>query len=623
MICRLSGLPAAVQHIALALLAPLLLGGCGGGDALEGRAALQAREAKLVSAIAASPRDAALQTQLGGVRLALDNGLGAEAALRQAVILGASAEHLRPPLARAVLIQGETVRALAVLDEGPVHPDAAGEAGHVAGIIHLALGNMDAARDAFDIAVRAMPRDSRLWVDVGRFRDANADTAGARDAADYAIELDPDNAAALALKANLVRVQEGLAAALPFYEQALAKDPDNVAALLDHAATLGDLGQYRAMLVQVRAAASLAPGSPRPYVLQAVVAARAGDYVLARSLLQRTRGALDDEPMVILLSAIVELQLDGAAVAADHADRLVAMQPYNFTARRLLAAANWASGDRDGAALALAPIVARTDADSWSLLLAARVAAEQGEPDQAQDYFRRAASLQRGNAAAFAEVDGYGLRSAQADATPLDPAAVIPAIRAAMNRGEGAAALARAERLLAVNRGVADAQILYGDAALAAEDWAAAVRAFRDARALDAGVRTALRLVHAQQRAGDRAGAAATILALQQEGEAGIAVDRLSARLAMDLGQWPRAAAYLNRVRLRVGNRDVAVLRDLARAHAAMGNRSQADRLARLAVELQPLNRELLLLWAEQRAALGAAEDATALRDRAVAGMTF
>src|SRR3546814_3737447 len=45
--------------------------------------------------------------------------------------------------------------------------------------------------------VRERPRDSALWVDIARFRDANADTLGARDAVDYAIELDGKNSAAL------------------------------------------------------------------------------------------------------------------------------------------------------------------------------------------------------------------------------------------------------------------------------------------------------------------------------------------------------------------------------------------------------------------------------------------
>src|SRR3546814_6195061 len=79
----------------------------------------------------------------------------------------------------------------------------------------------------------------------------------------------------------------------------------------------------------------------------------------------------------MLLGAVVELELGGQALSASWSERLVEAQPHNFTARRLLAAANWADAGSEGAAEALAPIVARADADSWSLLLAARVRSEE------------------------------------------------------------------------------------------------------------------------------------------------------------------------------------------------------------------------------------------------------
>lgn len=607
-----------IPRLALGVLGgALMLAGCGRQEVPSARAEALAQEAALVASIADAPGDGKLVAQLGELQLELGNAVGAEASFRRAVELGEPADRLRPLAARAVMLQGENGRALALLEGGSVHPDVAGEAGHVAGLLYLANGNIDAARNGFDQAIRSRPRDSSLWVDVARFRDANADAAGARDAVDFAIELDPENAAALAVKANLVRFQDGLAAAVPWYEKALAIDPDNVGALLDFAATLGDLGQYRAMLKHVRHAARLDPKSPRPYFLQAVLAARAGDYLLARSLLQRTRGRLDSEPALLLLSAIVELELDGAAVAADLADQLLVMQPQNMTARRILAAASWASGDRDGAAEALGPIVGRADADSWSLNLAARVAAEQGDDAQAAQYLRRAASLTRGDAAPFAEDDRFGIVAGKADAAPLDPAVVIPAIRADMARGDHSRAMGRAARLLEANRGVPDAQLLFGDTAMAAQQWRVAIRAFRDARALDAGARTALRLANAQHLAGDPAGAAATILSLQGAQGASIVSDRLSGHLAMDLRQWGEALAWFEGVRRRLGNRDVVMLREMARAYAATGDRATADVLAMQAVRLQPLNRDLLLLWAEQRQALEDKQGAADLRARA------
>ncbi|NJS15140.1 MAG: hypothetical protein HC788_11635, partial [Sphingopyxis sp.] len=96
-----------------------------------------------------------------------------------------------------------------------------------------------------------------------------------------------------------------------------------------------------------------------------------------------------------------------------------------------------------------------------------------------------------------------------------------------------------------------------------------------------------------------------------------LVADRLSGHLATDMRRWGDAIGYFERVRRTTGNRDVVVLRELARAYAATGDKARADALAGLAVRLQPLNRELLLLWADQRAALGAKEDAAALRDKA------
>src|SRR3546814_16031851 len=89
---------------------------------------------------------------------------------------------------------------------------------------------------------------------------------------------------------NLFRDQQGLTAALGWYDRALAADPGNTGALIDQAATLGDLGRYRDMLVALRKAAAIVPGDPRLYYLQAVLAARAGHSTLPRSLVPRPRG---------------------------------------------------------------------------------------------------------------------------------------------------------------------------------------------------------------------------------------------------------------------------------------------------------------------------------------------
>jgi len=600
-----------------ALLVAAPLAGCGDAGSDAPRAALAERRAELQEAIADNPQAIAERVELARVAIRLGDGVGAEAAVNGALAAGGKEAALRPLLARAFAMQGEGQRALETIDGGEIIPEMIGEAAWVAGDVHLSNGDLDAARDAYDRAVRELPRNSALWVDVARFRGASADTAGARDAVDYAIELDKANSAALAYKANLIRTAEGLKASLPWYDRALVADPDNADALIDQAATLGDLGRYRDMLVALRRAATVVPGEPRIYYLQAALAARADNYRLARSLLQRTRGAIDGEPRFMLLSAVVELALGGEAVAATWADRLLVEQPYNFTARRILAAANWADGDADGAIEALLPIVDRPDADSWSLLLAARAASELGRRGEAADYLARAATLTRGEAVPFAANYDYGLLSRSADGEPLNPALAIPAIAADITNGNGARAIARAARLREANRGVADAHLLLGDAAMAAGQFDVAVQAYRTARDLDAGERTTLRLANALFRAGDAAGSGAAILALRDSQPSSIAADRLAGHLAMDLAHWEEAIAHFERVRARIGDRDVVILRDLAQAWGAKGDDVRALALIDRAYRLQPLNAGIMRIYADLLAKRGNRQAAADLRDKA------
>lgn len=605
------------RPLLVALIVAAALAGCGGPRADDQRQNWRERRAELQRTIADDPKAMDARVELARLQMRLGDGLGAEATVKAALAAGGNGDYLRPLLARAYAMQGDGDRALQTIDAGPIAPAMIGEAAWVAGNIHLDDGDIGAARDAYDRAVRELPRESMLWVDIARFRDANADALGARNAIDYAIELDPANGAALAYKANLVRARQGLTTSLRWYDQALAADPGNADALIDRAATLGDMGRYRDMLAGLRRAAAIAPRDPRLYYLQAVLAARTGNYPLARSLLQRTRGALDDQPGTMLLSAVVELELGGDAAAATWADRLLAEQPHNVTARHILAAAEWAGGDADGAAEALGPVVARADADSWSLLLAARVAAERGERAASAAYQARAAALARGDAAAFAADNSYGLIAMAADAQPLDPAKAVPAISADMASGNFAIAIARATRLRDANPGVADAHILLGDAALAGGRTGLAIQAFRAARNLDASERTMVRLANALFVAGDRAGSAAAIEALRVAQPRSIAADRLAGSLAMDAAQWDRAIGHFERVRRSIGDRDAAVLRDLARAWAAKGDRGRALPLIARAYRLQPLNARIMLLYADLLEQGGDRQAAVDLRTKA------
>lgn len=206
---------------------------------------------------------------------------------------------------------------------------------------------------------------------------ANGDFVGAYRIAEAAAARFPDNADAVLLAGNFVRDRYGLTASLPWYDRVLQLDPDNVSARLDKAAALGDAGQTRAMLAVTREVLARDPNNPLAFILQAMMAARAGNWDLARSLYEHSRGRFDGLPAVMLLRGAIGIQTGGTEGAIAALKGLVEMQPGNRPARRLLALALWRANDPQGTIDTLKPI--SNDGDAWAQLLMARACEAVGD----------------------------------------------------------------------------------------------------------------------------------------------------------------------------------------------------------------------------------------------------
>src|SRR3546814_9107459 len=85
----------------------------------------------------------------------------------------------------------------------------------------------------------------------------------------------------------------------------------------------------------------------------------------------------------------------------------------------------------------------------------------------------------------------------------------------------------------------------------------------------------------------------------------------------MDLDHWDQAIEHFERVRRRIGGRDVVVLRELARAWAAKGDDARALLLIDRAYRLQPLNAGIMVFYAALLDRSGKAQAAADLRDKA------
>lgn len=608
---------------AFLMLSPNRVDAAGDGNPIERSASLlrqsnaTAAKAAALDAVRVDPNRPQAHLALAQAMLALDDGGGAEGEIQRAVDTGFDAKLVPQYRAHALLLQGDADRAITEADKAI--PLYRAYALRIRARALTVQGKYGDAQSALDEAMRITPRDASLWTDLGRFRYATGNLRGAVQAAEQAVKLDRDNAGALLLRGELVRSQYGLVAALPWFEAALKRDPYRHDALIEYAATLGDAGRTQDSLAATRRALEARPGSPQAFYLQAVIAARAGDDDLARGLLEKTGGTLDSVPGVLLLGGTLDIEQGDYEQAIGKLRELVAVQPMNLTARKLLATALLRTDSARNAIDILRPMVARGDADSYTLTLAARGFERIGDRASAARLLDRAAYPVTGEAGAFSADDSVAVLDAPATANPGDPDATVPLIRAMIAQGNQAGALARAQSLVRDNPGVPGAQLLLGDMLMLGHSYADAAATYRLAADLRFDEPSMLRLVEALDRGGHRAHAANVLALFLSQNPVNVAALRLSGNWQLAAGDFDAAIDTLENLRARIGDGDAALNADLAMAYSGAGEDRIALDFGEAAYGLAPANPAVADAygWALYRS--GDAEGALELLQKAVA----
>jgi cellulose synthase operon protein C len=576
----------------LAVSVPTLAAGTALDEAVRYLRAGDARSARpaLLSIVKADPANAMAHMLLARTYLQLNNGLSAEEEIKRAIEVKFPVARTYHLMGHALMLQGKPGEALAVLSRADIPQRYATYAARIRGRIHTANNNHSEALKAFDQALATGQNSSILWSDIARFRMNAGDVAGAIDATGRATQLDQRNLDAVMLSGELARGQYGLVAAVPWFERALEIDPGNVAAMLELAATLGDAGRAKDMLAMTRQVLAIDIKNPRAYYLQAVLAARAGKYDLARALLYRTNEKLEDVPSVILLRAILDVEADNDAQAITRLKKLVGLQPSNLKARRLLGAALSRSGDAEGAIEALRPIAVRQDADSYTLTLIGRAYETINKRDEAAWFLDRAGKSNRGDAAPFdIPISLPVLARANAE-NPNNADTAVPYMAQLIASGRAGEALAAAERLADQNPGAPAAHVLIGDSLMAAGRTNDAILAYKNAADIRFSEGTALRLVKALSVAGNDAEALQVLNLFLGQNPRSVPALLLIGDHFMATGQWDKAVATLENVRGRIGNRDASLLSNLSWSYLGKGDKGRAIAYAKAAYAIIPGN---------------------------------
>lgn len=516
--------------------------------------------------------------------LARGDGIAARTELGRAQAAGIGADVLAPAMGEALIIEGDYSGARHWLAPGRFAKGQEGYGWRMLGMLERFSGDFDAAAAAYGRALTFAPNDPLIWADLGRLRYSTGDQIGAIAAADRALVADPDNPRALELRAQLLRDQAGSGAALPLYERALVKAPDDMALLAGYAATLGEAGRMHDMVTVTRHMIDLDPSDSRPWLYQAVLAARAGNVPLARKLLTRAGPSAVNSPAATLLLGILELEAGNANVAATQFDALLQRQPANEPAALLLARALYEAGEADAVVGRFAALASRPQAPAYLLTLVGRALEEKGD--------RAAAAV-------------YLDRAALAKAVPLTPVAVggggdaAATVRSLLADGNFAAAAASGESYAKAHPGMFEALALAGDAALAANRPADALGYYRRAAQVRFPERMLLRTVEALEKAGRGSEAPSLVGSYLRSWPNSRIAMRLAAGYAARGGDWGRSRTLLERLATTTGGaRDVRVLADLSLARLNTGDADVALDSAMSAARFEPDNGVAAQAWA-------------------------
>jgi tetratricopeptide (TPR) repeat protein len=540
------------------------------------------------AAVKQDPQWGAAHAVLARTFLALGDGVGAESELGRAAAAGFDMSRGHQLLAEAWLLQGDAKRAL--VEAAKADPRFGGYAARVTARALAAQGKGAEAQALLGELLDGNPGNSYAWSDLARIRYSAGDIAGASGNAQKAVELDPNNLEALTLRGELVREQYGLNAALPWFEAALQRDAYYHPALIEYAATLGDLGRYTDMLGATRRALAARPASPQAFYLQAVLAARAENYDLARSLMERTGGRIDDLPGALLLNGTLAYQAGAYEQAIGAWRELVGRQPMNITARRLLGAALLRSGDAKGALDVLRPVAIRGDADSYTLGLVGRAFEATGERDWAAKFLDRSAWPIAAGVIPFGTDDSLAVLTGAADKDPTNPILAVTVIRGLIDAGQSDTALMRARALQTATPGVPAAHLLVGDTLMTMGRYGDAADAYRKAADIKFDEPTMLRTVDALDQAGRRPEATGVLALFLTQHPENVPALRLAAHWQIASGDWEGAVDTLENLRARVGSRDSGLLSELAYANVGADNVDDAVSYGAAAYDIAPMS---------------------------------
>ncbi|MBX9884322.1 MAG: tetratricopeptide repeat protein [Novosphingobium sp.] len=308
-------------------------------------------------------------------QLKLGDGDGAQATLTRLEDAGPTSPELARLKAEAAILRGQPQAALNLLGR-----DGSAEAWRLRAAAHAGLGDSPAALDALRRGLAVDARHYALVHDYARFLMAAQDYPGAARAIETLRQLAPRRLDTLMMAGTLAAQQGRLDAAARSYTAAAQAFPSRVEPLTA-LASLADLqGQIDAAQAFVARAAKIAPGHPEVIDLTVLLASEKGDWEAVRKALVGQEATLDPRSANGLSYAEALLRLGHPEQARVIFAQALLLSPQNPYARIMLAEAQLAVGDAATALRTVQPLSDSALAGPRELDLAVKAAKAANDP---------------------------------------------------------------------------------------------------------------------------------------------------------------------------------------------------------------------------------------------------
>ncbi len=404
---------------------------------------------QLKNALQKSPDNVDARFLLGQVYLASGDALSAQKELEKAVSLGMPADKVALAMGMSFVQQGQYQKALDAMPL-PATGQPAPELLTQRGLALLSLGNNPAAKDAFDLALKAKPGSPDVLLGLARHSMAVKAPSDAMRYIDQVLAANPSNTEALLFKGDQLLTIGKPDEALAVFDQALKIKPDLIAALISKANIEISTKKFDAAKVDLDAARKVAPSALVVPYTQAQLDFAQGKNAAALESLQLVLKSAPDHMPTLLLFGAVQAALGANEQAEQAIRKYLDANPTNVYARKLLASVLSKSGQSDRA-LGVLTGAKEAQNDPQLLMLAGETYMRTKEYSKATEYFERAnkiapetamvhtalamSSLGQGeNAKAISELELASNLNPKTDATPTNPTILLVMTRLRLNQ---------------------------------------------------------------------------------------------------------------------------------------------------------------------------------------------